>query len=113
RESRPVGSVCSSSRLFGARGAMAFDEHFGDVADARSGHAARRGETHLRQTADVTAIETQKMRVLITAGLALANRFESPDVVAQFPASNEAGFGEIDQVAVDGRLVEAAVLQRG
>lgn len=66
----------------------------------RSGVVAAHRDTELRQALDATAIDADKVRMLITS-VSIVYRLKTPRVVADIGAAQEAGIGHVDQVAVE------------
>ena len=74
---------------------------------ARESAGSPDGNCVLGQARHCSAVVTDEMRVFgLSVGAGCRSQFEAPDMVAPVSPTQEAGVGQIDQIAVDGGAVK-------
>jgi hypothetical protein len=92
-----------------AIGTVASKEDLGHLADRLPAPFAIIDlELHVVQAGDMATIDADEMGVTPVVVVLRIDRFEPPNVVAQFGPSEEASLGQIVEVTKGGRLINAA-----
>lgn len=97
----------------GAGVAVPFDLDVDDAAEAlrRSGDGGDL-DGGRREAGDGSAFDADEVGMFVVRpGCFWALPLKAPDVIAVVAAKREAGFGEVDQIPVDGRPIETCILQ--
>ncbi|EMI58047.1 hypothetical protein RSSM_00566 [Rhodopirellula sallentina SM41] len=82
---------------------MPAKQDFSDFTKLLAGPLTSRGQLDVVQTGNGTAIDAQKVRM--PAVMFLIDRFESPDVVANFGSPKQPSIHHVIQIAENGGLV--------
>ena len=87
---------------------MSAEQDFGDLADFLALALAASRQLDIVQASDGAAIDAKKMGMNPVAMIAGHHRFETPNVIAQFGATQQTGLGHVVQIAESRRLINAA-----
>ena len=79
----------------------------------RARRTARRGylDARIGQTLDLATVNTGKMGMLFDLAVCSVMQFKTPDVIAVIRSRQKAGIGEVNEIPIERRPVQARRLQ--